>query len=161
MTDNRVTDNRVPDNHVTDTHVPGTHESFSRPDTVRRSSNRTFGLVFAAFFFLVASLPLLRGHAWRWWALPCSAVFLFAAVLAPKVLGPLNQAWTALGMLLHKITNPVILGAFFYLVFAPFGWMLRRMGKDFLRLRPAPEAASYWIPRDLPGPEPASMSKQF
>src|ERR1700681_4269722 len=78
------------------------HESFSRPDAVRRSSNRTFGLVFAAFFFLVASLPLLRGHAWRWWALPCSAVFLLVAVLAPKLLGPLNQAWTALGIVLHK-----------------------------------------------------------
>jgi Saxitoxin biosynthesis operon protein SxtJ len=139
----------------------GTHESFRRPETVRRSSNRTFGLVFAAFFFLVASLPLLRGHAWRWWALPCSGVFLIAALLAPKVLGPLNQAWTALGIALHKITSPVILGTFFYLVFAPFGWLLRRMGKDFLQLRRAPDAASYWIPRQPPGPEPASMSKQF
>jgi hypothetical protein len=161
MTDNHVTDTHVPDTRATGAHDTGTHESFSRPDAVRRSSNRTFGLVFAGFFFLVAGLPLLRGHAWRWWALPCSVVFLFAAVLAPKVLGPLNRAWTALGMLLHKITNPVILGIFFYLVFAPFGWVLRRMGKDFLRLRAAPEAASYWIPRDPPGPEPASMSKQF
>ena len=141
--------------------MTGTHESLNRPESIRRSSNRTFGLVFAAFFFLVASLPLLRGHAWRWWALPCSAVFLVAAILAPKVLGPLNQAWTALGIALHKITNPLILGIFFYLVFAPFGWVLRRMGKDFLRLRPAPQADSYWIPRQPAGPEPASMSKQF
>ena len=86
---------------------------------------------------------------------------MFAAVLTPKVLGPLNQAWTALGIALHKISNPVILGIFFYLVFAPFGWVLRRMGKDFLRLRSAPETDSYWIPRQPPGPEPASMSNQF
>jgi len=138
-----------------------THESYRPPEAVRRSSNRTFGLVFAAFFFLLAILPRLRGHACHWWAVPCSAVFLLAALLAPKVLSPLNQAWTALGILLHKITNPVILGIFFYLVFAPFGWVLRRMGKDFLRLRPAPEAGSYWILRQPPGPEPASMSKQF
>jgi Saxitoxin biosynthesis operon protein SxtJ len=141
--------------------MTSTHESFSRVESVRRSSNRTFGLVFAAFFFLVASLPLLRGHAWRWWALPCSAVFLIAAILAPRVLGPLNRAWTALGIALHRITSPIILGILFYLVFAPFGWVLRRMGKDFLRLRPAPAADSYWIPRQPPGPEPASMSKQF
>ena len=141
--------------------MTGAHEKFSREDTVRHSSNRTFGLVLAAFFFLVASLPLLRGHAWRLWPLPLSAAFLLAALLAPKVLGPLNQVWTALGIALHKITNPVILGIFFYLVFAPFGWVLRRMGKDFLRLRPAPEAESYWIPRQPPGPAPASMSKQF
>src|SRR5260221_683986 len=97
------------------------HESCSRPDAVRRSSNRTFGLVFAAFFLVVAILPLLRGHAWRWWALPCGAVFLIAAILAPKVLSPLNQAWTAIGIALHKITSPIILGILFYLVFAPFG----------------------------------------
>jgi saxitoxin biosynthesis operon SxtJ-like protein len=138
-----------------------THESFSRAESVRRSSNRTFGLVFAAFFSLVATLPLLRGRAGHWWALLCSAAFLIAAFLAPKVLGPLNQAWTALGIALHKITSPLILGIFFYLVFAPFGWVLRRMGKDFLRLRPAPESDSYWIPRQPPGPEPPSMSKQF
>jgi hypothetical protein len=138
-----------------------THESFSRPETVRQSSDRTFGLVFAALFFLVASLPLLRGHAARWWALQWSALFLFTAILAPKVLAPLNQAWTKLGIALHKVSNPLILGIFFYLIFAPFGWVLRRMGKDFLRLRSAPEADSYWIPRNPPGPEPASMSQQF
>jgi len=137
------------------------HESFSRPETAQQSSNRTFGLVFAGFFFLVAILPLLRGDALRWWALPCSAVFLIAAILAPKVLGPLNQAWTALGIVLHKISSPIILGILFYFVFAPFGWLLRRMGKDFLRLRRAPESDSYWIPRQPPGPEPAGMSKQF
>jgi hypothetical protein len=141
--------------------MTNTHESFSRPETVRQSSDRTFGVVFAALFLAIASLPLLRGHAFRWWALPWSALFLLTAILAPKVLAPLNQAWTALGILLHKITNPLILGIFFYLVFAPFGWVLRRMGKDFLRLRPAPAADSYWIPRQPPGPEPASMSKQF
>ena len=138
-----------------------THESFARPETVRRSSNRTFGLVLAAFFLLLAILPLLRGHALRRWPVPLSATLVLTALLAPQALGPLNHFWTALGIALHKITNPVILGIFFYLVFVPFGWFLRRMGKDFLRLRPAPESASYWIPRQPPGPAPASMAKQF
>ena len=46
-------------------------------DAVKPSSNRTFGLVFAAFFALVALLPLVRGHAVRRWALPFSASFLW------------------------------------------------------------------------------------
>ena len=32
-------------------------------EAAKPSSNRTFGLVFAVFFALVALLPLLRGHA--------------------------------------------------------------------------------------------------
>jgi Saxitoxin biosynthesis operon protein SxtJ len=130
-------------------------------DAIKRSSNRVFGLVFAAFFAVVALLPLVRAHALRRWPLPVAAVFLIAALAAPKILTPLNRVWTALGSLLHAVVNPIVLGALFYLVFTPFGWILRRMGKDFLRLRPAPDAASYWIARNPPGPTPASMSRQF
>jgi hypothetical protein len=129
--------------------------------TVKQSSNRAFGLVFALFFALVAWLPVLRGHAVRRWALPVSALFLFIALAAPKILAPLNRAWTALGTLLHAVINPLVLGVLFYLVFTPFGWVLRRMGKDFLRLRPAPAAQTYWIARQPPGPPPESMSRQF
>lgn len=130
-------------------------------DAVKPSSNRTFGLVFAPFFALIALLPLVRGHSVRRWPLPFSFLFLVAALAAPKLLAPLNRAWTALGSLLHAVVNPVVLGILFYLVFTPFGWVLRRMGKDFLRLRPAPGAPSYWIPRQPPGPTPESMSRQF
>ena len=130
-------------------------------EAVKRSSNRTFGLVFTAFFALIAVLPLLRGHTARRWALLVSAIFLAAACAAPKILAPLNRAWTALGTLLHAVVNPLVLGVLFYLVFTPFGWVLRRMGKDFLRLRPAPQAPTYWIPRQPPGPAPESMSRQF
>jgi hypothetical protein len=128
---------------------------------VKQSSNRTFGVVFAIFFALVAVLPLVRRHAPRTWALPLAALFLLAAFAAPKLLTPLNRAWTALGTLLHAVVNPLVLGILFYVVFTPFGWVLRRMGKDFLRLRPAPGASTYWIARQPPGPSPESMSRQF
>jgi hypothetical protein len=130
-------------------------------EAARPSSNRTFGLVFAAFFALVALLPILRGHSIRRWALPVSALFLLTALAAPKMLAPLNRAWTALGALLHAVVNPLVLGILFYLVFTPFGWVLRRMGKDFLRLRHSPGAQTYWIARLPPGPPPESMSRQF
>ena len=136
-------------------------EKWDRGETVRRSSNRTFGLVFTALFALIAFGPLFRGHPVRWWAAALAAVFLALALGAPRVLSPLNRAWTALGILLHTITNPVVLGAFYFLGFAPLGWVLRLMGKDFLRLRSDPKASTYWLPRQPPGPPPESMINQF
>jgi Saxitoxin biosynthesis operon protein SxtJ len=130
-------------------------------DPVKPSSDRVFGLVIAAFFALVALLPLARGHVLRRWPLPVAVIFLIAALAAPKILAPLNRAWTALGSLLHSIVNPLVLGVLFYLVFTPFGWLLRRLGKDFIRRAPAPDAASYWILRQPPGPAPETMSRQF
>ena len=137
------------------------YEDFHRDENVNPSSNRTFGMVLAAFFALIGVLPLLRGHPLRVWALPLSGIFLLAALVAPAALAPLNRVWTALGALLHKITNPIILGVFFYLVFTPFGSLLRLFGKDFLRLKWVPDTESYWILRQPPGPPPESIANQF
>jgi hypothetical protein len=137
------------------------HENWSREETIKFSSDRTLGLVFALFFALVAFLPLFRGHRVRWWAIALSGCFLLLGLAAPRALHPLNRAWTALGLLLHRVTNRILLGVLFYFVFTPFGWVLRRMGKDFLRLIPTPDAESYWILRQPPGPEPDRMSNQF
>lgn len=137
------------------------HENWHRPEAPKPSSDRTFGLVFTAFFATVAFLPLARGHRMRGWAGFVAGVFLVAALVAPKALAPLNRIWTLLGAALHRITNPMILGVFFYLVFAPLGWFMRLMGKDFLRLERLPSADSYWIRRDPPGPEPESITNQF
>jgi hypothetical protein len=90
-----------------------------------------------------------------------SGFFLIAALVAPDILTPFNRVWTGLGVMLHKITNPVILGVLFYGVFAPFGAVLRLLGKDLLRLKRAPDAGSYWIVKQPPGPPPESLSNQF
>lgn len=138
-----------------------THENWNAPDAPQPSSDRAFGLVFTVFFLAVALLPLVRHHAMRGWAAIAAGAFLVVALAAPRTLAPLNRIWTLLGYGLHRITSPIILGALFYLVFAPAGWFLRRRGKDFLRLERVNAATSYWIPRDPPGPEPESIAKQF
>jgi hypothetical protein len=53
------------------------------------------------------------------------------------------------------------MGGLFYLVITPFGLAARLLGKDFLHLRFEPQAATYWIDRRPPGPEPQSMRNQF
>src|SRR5437764_5704803 len=87
-----------------------THENFSRDETVSIGSDRSFGLVMAAGFAVIASLSMWReGRAWP--ALSTIAtVFLVAALLVPAALNPLNRAWTKLGILLHKLLNPVVMG---------------------------------------------------
>jgi len=137
-----------------------THENWSREEGVKASSDRFFGLVLTIFFAILAFLPMRHHHPARVWALVLSGLLCCAALLAPKTLAPLNRVWTALGALLHTITNPIILGILFYLVFTPIGWVRRRMGKS-LHLTRVSDVASYWIPRQPPGPEPRSMANQF
>jgi hypothetical protein len=137
------------------------HESFDRVETVRGSSDRAFGIVFAVVFLAIAIVPWLFGGSFRLWSLGVAAVFGVIAFAAPGVLAPLNRVWLKFGLLLHRIVSPVVLGIMFFLVVTPIGLLMRMLGKDPLRLRFDRGASTYWIPREPPGPPPDSFTNQF
>lgn len=138
-----------------------THENFSRDETIQGSSDRGFGLVFAAVFAGIGVWPLFSGGAVLGWPLGVAMGFLLAALFASKVLHPLNLLWMRFGLLLSKVMNPLIMAVLFYGVITPMGILMRVLGKDLLRLKLDPKADSYWIERNPPGPEPESLTNQF
>ena len=137
------------------------HEDFNRGQSVEGSSDRAFGLVFAAVFLLVSLWPLLEAEGPRWWALGIAGAFAVVALVRPILLAGLNRQWIKLGILLGKVVSPVALAILFFVVFAPIGVFLRLSGKDPLRLKRDGAATSYWITRAPPGPPPNSMTNQF
>jgi len=139
----------------------GLHENYTRTDDIEVGSDRNFALTFAVVLGVVGLWPLVHGLAPRLWAVIPAALFLLAAFIAPGLLTPLKMAWMRLGLLLHKIVTPIIMGLIFYGAVTPTGLIMRAMGKDPLRLKRDPSAASYWIVRDPPGPPPGSIRNQF
>ena len=87
--------------------------------------------------------------------------FLVVALLWPDGLKPLNWIWFRIGMLMHAVVNPFVLGFLFYLAIWPTGLIMRMLGKDILRLKRQPGRDSYWLPRHPPGPSRDSMKEQF
>jgi hypothetical protein len=138
-----------------------THETFDREEAVKVSSDRSFGFVFTVVFALIGFWPLIHAHPPRWWSVGIAAAFLVVSLVRPVLLAPLNKLWLRFGLLLHKIVNPLVMGMLFYLVLTPFGFVLRRLGKDPLRRGFDAAAQSYWIVRTPPGPLPESMKNQF
>ena len=138
-----------------------THEDFSRGSSVEGSSNRSFGLVFTAFFMVVGLYPLRHGHPVKWWSIGLSFGLLVISLAKPALLTPANRIWTRLGMLLHSIVSPVIMSLVFFLAVTPMAILFRMLGKDPLRLRFDRAMPTYWIRRDPPGPAPESMVNQF
>lgn len=124
-------------------------------------SERSFGIVFAVMFLLVGSWPMLAGEVPRWWAMAAAGALLVVGLAFPRILRPLNSAWLRFGLLLHRITSPIILAMLFYLTVVPTGLVMRALGKDPLRLRFDSNARSYWIERSPPGPHPESLRNQF
>jgi predicted membrane metal-binding protein len=124
-------------------------------------SSRGFGIVFAVVFGVVALWPLLAGAPPRLWASVVAGMFLALALIAPRLLSPLNRLWFRFGLALHRVVNPIIMAIIYLTTVVPVGLILRACGKDILRLKRDPNAQSYWIARDPPGPPPGSMTKQF
>lgn len=139
----------------------GTHESLARDQEIVASSDRSFGFTFGGFFLLVGLWPLARGGSVRPWAIVASALFVAVALVRPAILAPLNRIWLRVGLLLHRVVNPVVMAVMFYGVITPFGLAMRATGWDPLRKRFDPLAQSYWIERRPPGPKPETMSNQF
>jgi hypothetical protein len=140
--------------------IQSTHESFARDEAAAPGSDRTFALVMAAALAVVSLLNGWHlGRLWPWTS-AAAVLFLLAAWLAPSSLHPLNRLWMKLGLILHKIVNPIVMGLLFYGTILPTGLIMRMRGRDLLRLKRDPATDSYWITR-TPGPAPESMRDQF
>ena len=139
----------------------GSHEDFAPKTEARASSDRAFGLVFAAVFAIVAAWPLFFGGALRGWAVAVALGFGAVALAMPALLAPLNRLWMRLGALLHAVVSPVVLSIMFYGVVWPTGLVMRLFRPDPLRLKFDRAAASYWVDRVPPGPPAASFRDPF
>lgn len=139
-----------------------THETLVAHSKIKKKgSDKSFGLVFAVLFAIIALVPLYKQGDIRWWSFAISGIFLITSFVAPKILGPLNSVWLKFGDLLHSIVSPVIMGLIFYLVVSPTGLVMRIFSKVPLKLMFDRDATSYWIVRDPPGPDPEGMRNQF
>ena len=137
------------------------HENLGRRAAVTRSSDRSFGIVFAVFFLALGLLPLRHGLTVRWLPIAIAILFAVAAIAAPRLLAPLNKLWAHFGELLHRMTTPLIMALLFYGALTPCAVIMRIAGRDPLRLKRATVVASYWIERDPPGPKPDSLNQAF
>lgn len=124
-------------------------------------SNRSFGTVLTVFLALVGAYAWWRGTALSGWAFGLSMLTLLVTVARADWLAPLNSAWLRFGHALNVVVNPIILGVLYFGIFAPLAIAMRVAGRDPLKRRLKPEATSYWIDRNPPGPDPAGLSNQF
>src|SRR5262245_46605349 len=114
-------------NHQVLEQVP---ELTAHTQPAKPGSDRSFGLVFTAFFTIVALLPLWRSGEVRLWALAVAVAFLLPAWLRPRLLAPLNKLWMRFGLLLNRIVSPVMLLLIYVVAVLPTGLALRLFGKD-------------------------------
>jgi hypothetical protein len=137
------------------------HENLISYEKLPQISNRKFGLTLAVVLLVLATVPLLHGGSVRPWAVWIASGFVLSVMFAPSILAPLNTFWMKLGLWMHKIVSPVILGVLFFAMFTPMGLVMRLFGHDPLRLRLNRRLKSHWVVKDSKESVPETMKYQF
>jgi len=114
---------------------------------IKLPSNKNFGLLFSAIFFLIA-LYFLYNHSntIAYVLIGISIIFLIITLYNSDLLFPLNKLWMRFGFLLGIVISPVVLGIIFFGLFSPYGIIMRIFGRDELHLKKI-KRKTYWKPR--------------
>lgn len=112
-----------------------------------RSDLRQFGLGLALLVVLVfwGLLPWLGDRTRPWWPLAVGGVLAALALAWPLAVYPVYRALLPLARVLGIINTWLLLGAVFFGILLPVGWVLRRMGRLQYRTGFDPDAASYRV----------------
>ena len=140
------------------------HESLAAHRAIKTASNRSFGLTVGG---ILAAIGLIR---WFWIAhlswlmlgfLVVGGALVATALIRPGLLALPNRLWTKLGLLMFHVVNPLVMLLLFTVTIVPAGLIMRLVGHDPMRRRFEPEATTYWLDRDPPGPAPESLNNQY
>ena len=124
---------------------------------IKIGSNKSFGILFAIVFILIALWPLIKGNEIRLWSLIISIIFLTLGLVNSKILTPFNKVWFRFGIFLGNFISPIIMGIVFFLVVTPTGLIMKLLRKDLINLRKN-NSSTYWIEKkDIK----SSMKNQF
>lgn len=104
----------------------------------------TIGGIVAVLFG--AFLPWLFERGFPLWPWIFGVLFAAWGLAAPMTLQPVYRGWMKFGLLLSKITTPIILGAVFFLTVLPIGILRRTFGSDPMARQFDGSAASYRVP---------------
>jgi hypothetical protein len=124
---------------------------------MKKSSDKSFGILFFIVFLLIAIWPLFGDGSIRYWSLVVAFIFFAIALLKQELLKPLNIAWIKFGEILGKVIAPIVMALVFFIILTPTSIIVRIFGKDLLKLKFSKDS-SYWIKREK---NITSMDKQF
>jgi predicted membrane protein len=115
-------------------------------NNIKIGTNKSFGIVFFLFFFIISIFPLFKDENIIIWSLIMAIIFLILGLLNSKILTPLNKIWFKFGILLGSFISPIVMGVVFFAIVTPTSLIMKILGKNLLNLKKG-NKKTYWIER--------------
>ena len=122
---------------------------------------RHFALVTAGIVALLFGLvlPWVFGFDLPLWPWVLGGALAIWGLMAPRSLRPVYLGWMRFGLLLSKVTTPLVLGIVFLLLIVPAGLIMRWVARDPMARSLDSRAGSYRVQSRRPARE--NMEKPF
>jgi len=113
---------------------------------------RRFGLTTGAIVAVLfgAFFPWIFERAFPTWPWIVCGVLGLWAVAAPSTLRVVYQGWMRLGLLLNRVTTPIVIGVLFVVVIVPIALVMRVAKSDPMRRELDRTATTYRVPSRKP-----------
>lgn len=123
------------------------------PENLSAKELRSFGLTTGGIIFGLFGIffPWLLGRPTPWWPWILGAILVVWALAAPATLKPVHYGWMRFGLIMSRITTPIILAVVFYVAVLPTGVIRRALGYDSMSRIFDETLSSYRVKsRDIP-----------
>lgn len=113
-----------------------------------KSSNKSFGIVFFLFFFILGIYPLLNDGKSNLILVFIGIIFLILGIKNSSLLNLPNKYWIKIGIALGKITSPIIMLIIYFFLLFPISLLSKLFGRDICNTKYDSKAKSYWNKKD-------------
>ncbi len=109
---------------------------------------RDFGLVTGSIIAILFGLLLpylfnLNFPLWPWYL---AGILVLWALVAPDTMRALYRGWMRFGLLLNKITTPIIMGLVFFVAITPTALVMKLFGRDPMHRKLDQNSETYRLP---------------
>lgn len=110
-----------------------------------KNTDKNFGLIMSAGAVLYGVYKIIENRWILGLVFICVAFVLLAlALFSPSLLSPFRRSWIKLGLILQKISTPIILSLIFFFVFCPVGLLRALFVRNNFNLKYDSELETYW-----------------
>ncbi len=125
-----------------------------------KNTDKNFGLMLFSCFSIYGIYKVNENH----WKLGFvfiffSLVILGLAMLYPTVLSPFRRSWMKFGLIMQKISTPIIMSLIFLFIFCPIGLLRKLFVKNNFNLNYDAELDTYW--EEIKINSQSTMKSQF
>ena len=99
------------------------------------TTTRQFGIMASLATILISLYMLFTSSSYGAWVGVLGLALAMTTWLFPQFLKFPAKLWIGVGVVMAKISNPLILGVLFYLVMSPLALVLRLFRRDVLSIR--------------------------